>query len=128
MKPSERRAMEAEKRAMREAADRERELAEMMKEDKDKKKEKKDSAKVEKKGEKLKLDFDDRKDRVMKLTRFSGRLGDHYLTRDGKKLFYVTRLEKSSDLCMLDLEDNSVKVVSKGEPSLTARPFWQNIS
>ncbi len=92
----------------------EREMAEMMKEDKDKKKEKKDSAKVEKKGEKLKLDFEDRKDRVMKLTRFSGRLGDHYLTQDGKKLFYMTRLEKSTDLCMLNLEDNSVKVVAKG--------------
>ena len=109
----------------------EREMAEMMKEDKDKKKEKKDSAKVEKKGEKLNLDFADRKDRVMKLTRFSGRLGDHYLTQDGKKLFYMTRLEKSTDLCMLNLEDNSVKVVAKGvrgaiHPTADDKSFFVN--
>ena len=91
-----------------------REMAEMMKGEKDKKKEKKDSAKVEKKGEKLMPELEDRRDRTMKLTRFSGRLGDHYLTQDGKKLFYMTRLEKSTDLCMLNLEDNSVKVVAKG--------------
>ncbi len=93
-------------------------IAEMLKDDKDKKKEekkeKKDSAKAEEKVEKLILDLENRKDRIVKLTRFSGRLGDHYLTQDGKKLFYMTRLEKSTDLCMLNLEDNSIKVLSKG--------------
>ncbi len=93
-------------------------IAEMLKDDKDKnkenKKEKKDSAKVEEKAEKIELDLENRKDRIVKLTRFSGRLGDHYLTQDGKKLYYMTRLEKSTDLCMLNLEDNSIKVVSKG--------------
>jgi C-terminal processing protease CtpA/Prc len=90
-----------------------REIAALYKEEK-KKDEKKDTAKTEKKKEKLSLELADAEDRIVKLTRFSSRLGDHYLTRDGKKLFYVTRLEKSSDLCMLDLEDNSVKVVLKG--------------
>ena len=90
-----------------------REIAALYKEEK-KKEEKKDTAKTEKKSEKLTLELADAEDRIVKLTRFSSRLGDHYLTRDGKKLFYVTRLEKSSDLCMLDLEDNSVKVVLKG--------------
>ncbi len=92
-------------------------IAEMLKDDKDKKKEKKekkDSVKAEEKAEKLVLDLENRKDRIVKLTRFSGRLGDHYLTQDGKKLFYMTRLEKSTDLCMLNLEDNSIKVISKG--------------
>ena len=91
-----------------------REIDKMMSDEKKPKKEKKDSAKVEKKGEKLVLDLDDRKDRIVKLTRFSGRLGDHYLTQDGKKLYYSVRLERSSDLCVLDLEDNSVKVLIKG--------------
>ena len=94
------------------------EIAELLKTDKEKqkeeKKEKKDSAKVEKKAEKLVLELEDRKDRVVRLTRYSGRLGDHYLTQDGKKLYYMARLEKSMDLCVLDLEDNSIKVVSKG--------------
>lgn len=79
-----------------------------------KKKEDKDTSKVEKKEEKLVLELNDIQDRIVRLTRFSGRLGDHYLTQDGKKLYYITRLEKSTDLCMLDLEDNSVKVVQKG--------------
>ena len=90
----------------------------MLKDDKEKakeeKKEKKDSIKAEKKSEKLVLDLENRKDRIVRLTRFSGRLGDHYLTQDGKKLYYITRLERTMDLCMLNLEDNSIKVVAKG--------------
>lgn len=91
-----------------------REIDKMLQGDKNNKKEKKDSANVEKKKDKLVLDLADRKDRTIKLTRFSGRMGDHYLTQDGKKLYYSVRLEKSSDLCVLDLEDNSVKVLIKG--------------
>ena len=91
-----------------------REIAELMKDDKEKKEEKKDSVKAEKKAEELVLQLDDRKERVVRLTRSSGRLGDHYLTQDGKKLYYMVRLESGMDLCMLDLENNSVKVVSKG--------------
>ena len=86
----------------------------MMAGDKKEKKGKKDTAKVEKKEEKLVLDLDDRRDRTIKLTRFSGRLGDHYLTQDGKKLYYTTRLERSMDLCVLNIEDNSIKVLIKG--------------
>ena len=95
-----------------------RRIAEMLKDDKtqekEEKKEKKDSAKAEKKAEKLVLDLDNRKDRIVRLTMMSGRLGDYYLTQDGKKLYYTMRLERSMDLCMLNLEDNSIKVVAKG--------------
>ena len=89
-------------------------IAEMLKTEKEEKKEKKDSIKAEKKAEKLVLDLENRHDRVVRLTRLSGRMGDHYLTQDGKKLYYITRLEKGTDLCVLNLEDNSVKVVLKG--------------
>ena len=93
-------------------------IADMLKNDKERakeeKKEKKDSVKAEKKAEELVLDLENRKDRIVRLTRMSGRLGDYYLTQDGKKLYYTMRLEKSTDLCMLNLEDNSIKVVSKG--------------
>ena len=92
----------------------EREIADMMKDDKEKKEEKKDSVKAEKKQPELVLQLDDRKDRIIRLTRSSGRLGDHYLTADGKKLYYMVRLESGMDLCMLDIENGSVKVVSKG--------------
>ena len=91
-----------------------REIASMMKTEKEEKKEAKDSAKAEKKVEEVLLDLADRQDRIVKLTRFSGRLGDHYLTQDGKTLYYMVRLEKGMDLCKMNLEDNSVSVVSKG--------------
>ena len=91
-----------------------REIADMMKTEKEEKKEKKDSIKAEKKVDELIIDLENRKDRIVRLTRYSGRLGDHYLTQDGKKLYYMTRLENSTDLCVLNLEDNSVRVVSKG--------------
>ena len=70
--------------------------------------------KAERKAEEFILDLDDRSERIVKLTRFSGRLGDHYLTQDGKTLYYIVRLEKSMDLCKMNLEDNSISVVSKG--------------
>ena len=93
-------------------------IADMLKTEKEKnkeeKKERKDSVKAEKKAEELVLDLENRKDRIVRLTRMSGRLGDYYLTQDGKKLYYTMRLEKSTDLCLLNLEDNSIKVVSKG--------------
>ena len=86
----------------------------MMKTEKEEKKEVKDSIKAEKKAEDFILELEDRRERIVKLTRFSGRLGDHYLTQDGKTLYYIVRLEKSMDLCKLNIEDNSVSVVSKG--------------
>lgn len=80
----------------------------------DKKSEKKDSTETSKKVEKLKLDLENRDDRIIRLTRFSGRMGDHYLTDDGKKLYYETRLESSYDLCVKDMKEGSVKVLKKG--------------
>ena len=90
------------------------ELEELLKDDKENKKEKKDSIKAEKKSEKLVLDLEDRQNMIVKLTPYSGRFSDYYLTQDGKKLFYMLRLEKGTDLCMMNMEDRSIKVISKG--------------
>ena len=80
-----------------------------------KKQEAKDSVKAEKgKIDKLELDLANREDRIVRLTRASGRLGDHYLTPDGKKLIYVQRLERGYDLCQLDIKSRSIKVLEKG--------------
>ena len=76
------------------------------------KKEKKDS--TEKKVEKLVLDLDNRADRIVRLTRFSNMIGDHFLTPDGKKLYFTQRLEKGYDLCCHDIEKGDVTVVKKG--------------
>ena len=75
----------------------------------EKKDEKKDST-ASKKSEKLKLDLANRADRIFRLTSFSGRLGDHYLTEDGKKLFYETRLESGYDLCVKDTKEGNVNL------------------
>lgn len=80
---------------------------------KEEKAEKKDST-DKKKPAKLKLDLENRADRTFRLTRFSGRLGDHYLSKDGKKLFYEVRLESSYDLCVRDMKEGNVKVLKKG--------------
>lgn len=85
---------------------------------KDKKKEEKaeakDSAKAAAgKPDPLKLELSRREDRTVRLTRNSGRIGDHWLTPDGRKLYYTVQLEKSRDLCCLDLRKGDVKVVSR---------------
>ena len=90
------------------------EMAGLLGDDNDKEKtEAKDSVKEEKKAEKLVLDLDNREDRTLRLTGFSGRLGDYYLTEDGGRLFYMTRTEQSTDLCVLDTKDKSVKVIAR---------------
>lgn len=94
------------------------ELSKLLKTEKEVKKEEKqeakDSVKAEKnKIEKLSLDLANRQDRIIRLTRASGRLGDHYLTNDGSKLYYVQRLERTSDLCVLDIKEGTIKVVTK---------------
>lgn len=89
-----------------------RDLKAMMQSDKEKKQEKKDSIKNEEKAEKIVLDLADRQNRILRLTPFSGSIGDHYLTEDGKKLYYMVRSAKTMDLCELNIEDKSFKVIS----------------
>lgn len=77
---------------------------------KDDKAKKDSTAKEEKKAEKFDPDFASVENRTFRLTRSSGRMGDHYMTDDGGKLYYVM----DGDLCSLDLKDKSIKVVKKG--------------
>ena len=79
-----------------------------------------DSVKTGKKTEKLLLDLDNIEDRTVRLTRFSGSMGDYYLTDDGSKLYYVTRTEQSYDLCVLDIKESEIKVVARN----TAGPIY----
>ncbi len=81
-------------------------------EKKQEKKDKKDSLeKAEPK--KLELFLEGREDRIFRLTPSSARLGDHYLSPDGRKLYYITPLEKGRGLCELDLREGSVKVLRR---------------
>ncbi|MCR5326649.1 MAG: peptidase S41 [Bacteroidales bacterium] len=80
------------------------------------------AAKAEKKAEKdsvakkvpqLEPDLENRDNRVRRLTRFSNMMGDHYLTNDGEKLYFTQRLERSYDLCCLNIVEGDIKVVKK---------------
>ncbi|MBQ9410298.1 MAG: PD40 domain-containing protein, partial [Bacteroidales bacterium] len=94
--------------------------------EKEEKKAEKDS--LAKKVEKVKLDLENRDVRIKRLTRFSNRMGDHYLTQDGAKLYFTQRLEKGYDLCMLDIEKGDITVVKKGVMgSFTPSPDGKSI-
>jgi len=80
----------------------------------DEKKAKKDSTDKDKKPEKLDLKLEGRDDRIIRLTRSSDQYGDHYLTSDGKTLFYITPLESGYGLCKKDIKTGDVSVVKKG--------------
>ena len=67
-----------------------------------------------KKPEKFTPDLEGRFDRVVRLTRNSGHIGDYLLTPDGKKLYYTVQLEKNFDLVCVDRKDGSIKVLKKG--------------
>lgn len=79
------------------------------------KKEERDSAKAAKgKPDALTMELTRREDRIVRLTRNSGMIGSHFLTPDGKKLYYCVRLEKGVDLCCLDIKKGDIKVIEKG--------------
>lgn len=75
------------------------------------KKEKQDSVKAERKYE---PDFTYLEDRTVRLTPYSGRISDHYLSKDGKKLYYVMSTGKANDLYVLNTKTKELKVAHSG--------------
>ena len=83
----------------------------------DKKKDKKNDKKEADKKEEVKpltFDLDNCRDRVVRLTRHSSRLGDAILTKKGDKLYYQATFEGGFDLWEQDLKENRTKLVVKG--------------
>lgn len=82
----------------------------------DKKDKKKDAKKDEEKKDVKPLTFDleNCKDRVIRLTVNSSRLGDAVLTPKGDKLYYQAAFESGYDLWEQDLKENKTKIVLKG--------------
>ncbi len=81
------------------------------------KKEKKDEKKdAQKKDEVKPLEFDlqNHRDRVIRLTVHSSRLGDMMLTPKGDKLYYQAAFEGGYDLWEQDLKEHKTKLVLKG--------------
>ncbi len=95
---------------------------------KEEKKEARDSANAAKgKVEPLKMELSRREDRIVRLTRSSGRIGSHFLTNEGDKLYYTVQLEKGRDLCCLDLRKGDVRVVRKGVGGFTPAPDGRSL-
>ena len=77
------------------------------------KEEKKDSL-AQEKPKKMELLLEGREYRTRRLTAASAAYGDHYLSKDGRKLYYVTPLESGMGLCVKDLREGDVKVLARG--------------
>jgi len=88
-------------------------------EDKDRdKKDKKDKKDAEAKDEKkppepIVIDWDQLTDRKAKLTVHTSPAGDWVLSKDGEKLFYLTRFEKGNDIWVTELRTKDTKLFAK---------------
>ncbi|WP_350285415.1 S41 family peptidase [uncultured Croceitalea sp.] len=78
--------------------------------DNKKKKGKKDEGN-EKKPETLKFDWEDIEERKVRLTIHSSNLGDAVLSKDGEKLYYLARFEKSMNLWETELRTKKTKML-----------------
>ena len=90
-------------------------------EDKESDKDKKDDKEKEKLKD-LTFDWDDMKERKVRLTIHSSSLGDAVLSKDGDKLYYLARFEKGMNLWSTDLRTKDTKMALKldaGYGSLT---------
>jgi Tol biopolymer transport system component/C-terminal processing protease CtpA/Prc len=83
------------------------------KDDDDKSKSKKDSLPAPKKMKALKLDLERCRDRVLRLTVNSSRLGDIVLSQKGDVLYYQAAFEGGFDLWKHDLKEGKTQVVMK---------------
>lgn len=94
-------------------------------EEKNIKKEAEEKEKKEKKGKKeedkkkapekkdLNIEFDNMEDRIIRLTPNSSALGDAIVTKDGKKMYYLSAFEGGYDLWSYDLRKRSTKLLRK---------------
>ncbi|MCB9289431.1 MAG: PD40 domain-containing protein [Lewinellaceae bacterium] len=89
----------------------------LMKE-KEKEAKKEESKEEEKKEEEkeikpVKIELDGIEDRKARLTIHSSRMADAYVTKDGEKLFYLTKFEKGYDIWQTDLRTKETKKLTK---------------
>nr|WP_302828952.1 S41 family peptidase [uncultured Bacteroides sp.] len=75
---------------------------------------KKDDAEKDKKVEPLKLDLENRFDRIVRLTVNSSHMADALLTPKGDALYYLAAFEGGYDLWKHDLKENSTSIFLKG--------------
>lgn len=61
----------------------------------------------------LKMELDGIEDRKVRLTIHSSRLADAVMSKDGEKLFYLARFERTSDLWVTELRTKETKILVK---------------
>lgn len=72
-----------------------------------------DSTKTEsQKVKTIKLEFEDRDNRTIRLTRFSGSIGDALINKDGTKLYYIAGYGSEGGLWEHDFEKKSTRLLS----------------
>jgi tricorn protease len=62
---------------------------------------------------KVEIDWTDLTERWSRLTVFTSPLSDWVLSKDGEKLFFLTRFDKGDDLWMTDLRKKETKILTK---------------
>lgn len=61
----------------------------------------------------ISIDFNNIKRRIVRLTPNSSNLGSATITKDGKKLYYLSAVESGYDLWVHDLQEKSTRLLSK---------------
>ena len=84
------------------------------KKEKDEKKKKDDEEVKVEKVKPLEFDIENCRDRIVRLTNNSSLLSDAILSKDGNKLYYITRFEAGNDLWEKDLREGRTKILAKG--------------
>lgn len=77
----------------------------------DKKKKKEADTKAEEKVKPIKFDMENMRDRKARLTIHSSKLSDAVLSKDGEKLYYLTRFEKGLNLWETEIRTKSTKMI-----------------
>lgn len=72
----------------------------------------------------LRFDWDGLQERKAKLTIHSSRLSDAVLSKDGEKLYYITRFEKGYDLWSTNLRTRETKMVLKLDANNGGQLQW----
>ncbi len=98
---------------LKEQEDEEKKKKDAEAESKDKDKGKKDKKDEKKPPEPIVIDWDQLTDRKAKLTVHTSPAGDWVLSKDGEKLFYLTRFEKGNDIWVTELRTKDTKLFAK---------------
>lgn len=89
------------------------ELAAIKAAEKKAKKDEKDKKEAESDDKPLKIEREGIEDRIVRLTPYSSAIADAILSKDGEKLYFLSKVEKGFDLWKIDLRKGGASIVSK---------------